>query len=396
MIDLLCGGPPDCGVTGAQFGSPPNTPFFSRIPYDFKQTAFFAEGSWDITDRFNATLGARYYDFSEDRNLYFGGIFADSDGLPTEPTNGPGSTDDDGVTPRVLLSYDLSDNVSVNAQAAEGFRLGGINDPLNIPLCTPQDLITFGNRESWEDETTWNYEVGSKTRFLNGNGAINASFFYTDISDLQVTVTAGSCSSRIVFNVPNARSIGGELEFAATLSENFDFAVSAGVNEATLESTLTETRLDGSTVVISGIEEGRRLPGVPDFQFAAAATYQQPVGQGMQGYVTGTYTYIGSRFTQVGDEVPGFGTVDLRWTTTPLGGPLTQTQFHFDPELPSYSIVNLRAGVRFDNFDIAIFGNNLFDERAFLSLDRERGLRARVGYLTNQPQTFGVTTRVDF
>jgi iron complex outermembrane receptor protein len=91
--------------------------------------------------------------------------------------------------------------------------------------------------------------------------------------------------------------------------------------------------------------------------------------------------------------------VNLLWMQpagSPIGGPLTQSQFHFDPELPSYSIVNLRVGVRFANFDIALFGNNLFDERAFLSLDRERDLRARVGYVTNQPQTFGITTRVDF
>ena len=35
--------------------------------------------------------------------------------------------------------------------------------------------------------------------------------------------------------------------------------------------------------------------------------------------------------------------------------------------------------------------NNVTDERAYLALDRERGTRARVGYLTNQPRTFGLT-----
>ncbi|HZI67159.1 MAG TPA: TonB-dependent receptor, partial [Thermoanaerobaculia bacterium] len=79
-----------------------------------------------------------------------------------------------------------------------------------------------------------------------------------------------------------------------------------------------------------------------------------------------------------------------------IGGPLTQNTFRFNPELPAYDIINARVGVRFDHFDIAIFGNNLTDERAFLALDRERGLLARVGYLTNQPRTFGITTRIDF
>jgi len=42
-----------------------------------------------------------------------------------------------------------------------GFRLGGINDPINLPLCTPKDRITFGGRDSWTDETVWDYEVGA-------------------------------------------------------------------------------------------------------------------------------------------------------------------------------------------------------------------------------------------
>jgi len=43
-----------------------------------------------------------------------------------------------------------------------------------------------------------------------------------------------------------------------------------------------------------------------------------------------------------------------------------------------------------------VFVNNVTDERAFLALDRERGLRARVGYLTNQPRTFGVSLRYNY
>jgi iron complex outermembrane receptor protein len=43
-----------------------------------------------------------------------------------------------------------------------------------------------------------------------------------------------------------------------------------------------------------------------------------------------------------------------------------------------------------------VFVNNVFDERALLGLDRERGTRARVGYLTNQPRTFGTTLRFNY
>jgi iron complex outermembrane receptor protein len=79
-----------------------------------------------------------------------------------------------------------------------------------------------------------------------------------------------------------------------------------------------------------------------------------------------------------------------------IGGPLTQATFTFNPLLPSYSLVNLRTGLTRASWEVAVFLNNLTDERALLALDRERGLRARVGYLTNQPRTFGVTLRFNY
>ena len=75
---------------------------------------------------------------------------------------------------------------------------------------------------------------------------------------------------------------------------------------------------------------------------------------------------------------------------------VTQGTFTYDPELPAYDNVNLRVGMFKDKWDIALFVNNATDEEARLALDQERGTRARVGYLTNQPRTFGITTRLNF
>jgi iron complex outermembrane receptor protein len=376
--------------------APKDSLFFSDLSYDLKQYAVFGEGTWSATDRLSLTGGLRYYSFDEDKEQIFDGIFA-QDNTGTSLVSQPGSTKADGFAPRFIAKYKVSQATNLNAQIAKGFRLGGINDPLNVPLCTAQDLVTFGGRESWKDETAWNYEVGSKSLFMGGRGSFNVTGFYVDIKDLQVSVTAGSCSSRLVFNVPKARSVGGELEFALAPTDRFDFALSFGYNDSELRSTLTSTDAVGNVSVVSGIEEGRRLPTVPKAQWSAAATYQQPITQGVQGYLTGTYSHVGSRFTQVGDEDPGFGVLNLNsFGANTIGGPLTQSTFTFDPELPAYDIVNLRLGARFSNFDVALFANNLFDERAFLALDRERGLRARVGYLTNQPRTIGISTRVDF
>ena len=88
-----------------------------------------------------------------------------------------------------------------------------------------------------------------------------------------------------------------------------------------------------------------RLPTVPKFQLAAAATYQWEVRSGTLAYLTGTYQHVGSRFTQVGDQ--DLGTLDLlSFGANTIGGPLTASTFRYDPELPAYDLLNLRVGVR--------------------------------------------------
>jgi iron complex outermembrane receptor protein len=129
---------------------------------------------------------------------------------------------------------------------------------------------------------------------------------------------------------------------------------------------------------------------------SAGVTYGWPVGAS-RAYVSGSYQHVGSRFTLIDDESPGYGTVDLNsFGSHTIGRPLTQSTFIFNPELPAYNIVNLRVGLIRDTWEVALFGDNLTDERAFLALDRERGKRARVGYLTNQPRTAGVTLRFHY
>lgn len=389
------------GIPTQGLRAPRDVLFFSDLAYDLKQVAVFGEATVSVGERLDLTGGLRYYDFVESRQQVFDGIFA-HDSTGTTVVSQPGFTRADGLAPRFIASYKVSDALTLNAQASRGFRLGGINDPLNVPLCTPEDLATFSGRESWTDETAWNYEVGAKSQLLGGRGSLNVSAFYMDIRDLQLTVTAGSCSSRLIFNVAKARSQGLEVEFTATPNEHMDFSVSAGLNDSELQSTILSA---GQPVY--GMESGNRLPSVPQVQVAAAATYGWPVGPGSRAFVTGSYQYVGSRFTEIGDHAGGicppaqpncpFGIVNMNsFAGDTIGGPLTQAIFTFDPELPAYSLVNLRAGLTGDTWEVAVFLNNVTDERAFLALDRERGTRARVGYLTNQPRTLGVSLRFDY
>ncbi len=376
--------------TAGNFGAGRDVLFFSDLAYEFEQLAVFGEMTYAFSDRFDLTAGLRWYDFTEDRVQTFDGIFA-------APGTMLGSTSADGIAPRLIASFQLNEDTQLNAQISKGFRLGGINDPLNLPLCTAEDLATFGGNDTWDDEELWNFEVGAKRNILGGRGTFNVAAFHMDISDLQATVTAGSCSSRVVFNVPDASSTGIELEFAAQLTNFFDVAISTSYVDSQLDSTLTSTDAAGNVSVVSGIKEGNRLPTVPEFQLAVAGTQRWEMKGGWAGYLTGTYQHVGSRFTQIGDQAAGFGTVNLlAFDPNNIGGPLNGSTFTFDPELPAYDILNLRLGFLNEKWDAAVFINNLTDERALLALDQERGTLARVGFLINQPRTFGVNTRIKF
>jgi iron complex outermembrane receptor protein len=382
------------GIPTRGLRAPTDSLFWSELGYSLNQFGLFGEGTLDLREGLRLTAGLRFYHFSEDKEQIFDGIFA-HDNTGTALVSQPGSADANGIAPRFIVAYDLPRNSNINAQVSRGFRLGGINDPLNLPLCTAEDLETFGGQENWDDESVWNYEVGYKSRILNGNGAFNVAGFYADIHDLQATVTAGSCSSRVVFNVDRARSAGVEVELEAAPNRYVDFALSASFTDPELRSTLNSTSADGSVSVVSGIEKGRRLPTVPQVQLAGAVTFQREVRPGSVGYVTGTYQHIGSRYTQVGDDE--LGTLDLlSFGDFTIGAPLTQSTLQYVTELPSYDLLNARVGLRRAGWDVAFFINNITDERALLSLDRERGTRARIGYLTNQPRTFGLSYRLTF
>lgn len=374
--------------TSAGFNAPPDTPYFSSVPYSFSQFALFGEGTLHFNEQWALTGGLRYYDFEEDRRLTFAGVFAD-----VGYTNQPGSTSSDGFSPRVILSFEPSNDVLLTAQVARGFRLGGINDPLNVTLCSAADRVTYSGQPTFEDEKVLNYELGAKTAFSEGRITLNAAVFYSDIDDLQVIADAGSCSSRIVLNA-QAEAVGTEVELYARPTENWDFGISATY----VQAEITESRLNAAGDPIAGIRDGNRLPTSPEFQAAASATYTWPFSSAMDGFANFTFQHVGSSYTQLADQEPPFGCVGCPGAPGffNFGTPPSVTQFTFDPELPSYEIGNLRFGVRTGSWEAAAFVNNLWDERAFLSLDRERGSRARVGYLTNMPRTYGVALRMNF
>jgi iron complex outermembrane receptor protein len=413
------------GLPSQDFGTPtPDTPFYSDLSYRLKQYAAFGEATWHVTNQWALTAGLRYYKYTEDKNLLFGGAFGlvpegvpgqtcvSGTGQPPLPTCvpqvTPASTDSSGTSPRAIVSYKPTDDAQLYAQAARGFRLGGINDPINLLLCSPTDKLVFGNQSNWKDEKTWDYELGAKTQWLDKRVTFNIDVFYSDIKNLQATTTAGTCSSRVVFNVPTARSAGVEMELFAKPSINWDFGLSASYIDAKLTSSVTSTipppagsppGTPSTEVVVGGLADGNRLPTAPKTQAAAYLGYTLPLSTQRDFFANFTVQYVGSSFSQFENEQPGFGNICTGCPNAAnpyaarldaFGGPLSTNSFTFNPELPSYTIGNLRLGLKSDHWQAAFYVNNLWDETARLALDYERGRTARLGYLTNQPRTYGL------
>ena len=218
----------------------------------------------------------------------------------------------------------------------------------------------------------------------------NAGGFYNDIKNLQVTLDAGSCSSRIVFNVDKAHSMGFEAEIGFQPADGLDLSIAGSVIEAEFDTTLPGTVLP----VATGIRDGNRLPSVPKFQIAATGSYEWPIADGTNAFVNASVQHVGTRYTQPADQENNPRTFTHR---LPFGGAPANAATTVDLKLPDYQLVNLSAGVKFDSgLSLTAYVNNLFDENPLLSFDRERGGRARLGFSVGQPRTFGMTARKSF
>ena len=160
---------------------------------------------------------------------------------------------------------------------------------------------------------------------------------------------AGSCSSRIVFNVPKAHTIGIEVRVRASAGSRASICRSPAAT-----STPSSTRRCATPTgdIIAGIRDGNRLPTVPKFQMAATATYgqrferqcrlvrQRPAGQ-----------HVGSRYTQPGDQEHSAGNFGNMIFFDPESGASAMAPIRLDRtlKLPSYDLVNLSAGIDFDS-----------------------------------------------
>ena len=233
-----------------------------------------------------------------------------------------------------------------------------------------------------------NYEIGVKSSFKRVK--LNAAVFYNDIRNLQVTLDAGTCSSRISFNVPSAHTLGTELELSTYLTNALFLTLSGSYVNAKFDSTVR----DSNGNVLGGVRKGNRLASVPEWQFSLSGTYVFPGFLGAnESYVSAIWQYVGDRITQPSDQEPEAGEFQHNFT---FGGATGTEVTSLNLVLDAYSLIHMRAGLQYDVWEFMLYADNLTNENALLSFDRERGGRARLGYRVNQPFTTGLTIRRHF
>ena len=202
--------------------------------------AGFADVNLDITDRLHLSLGARYTLDNKTGTVFRANYLGATNspllgGTPRAPllvrTNYTNSNDFDQFTPRIALSYDLSDDLTTYASFSQGFKSGGF-DMRGDAIFTPDTV------NGYEPETVNSYEVGLKGALDRLSFA--ASVFYNEYQDQQVTtqVPAIGGIASFVDNVGSSTFFGAEFEGRLQILDNLDANFAVGYLDSDFEEFL--------------------------------------------------------------------------------------------------------------------------------------------------------------
>ena len=319
------------------------------IVYAVASPAKLIDSSTDLENDFYSAYGSVGYDFNDNWNLLVEGRYTREEKSANQtqnnfPTNVPptGKLDEDFTffAPRVILNYTPTDDLLVYGSVAKGVKSGGFNPG-------SEQFPTF------DDETNWTYELGSKYTFLDGRARLNGAVYFIDWDDQQVTATdPDNTRLPITTNVAQTEVWGGEIEGFYSPTDWLQLNVGAAYIDAEYKegfSTSIEALTDcdnlpiacdqevGNTGVFitSGSLAGQNVVGTPERTFNAGAQVNWPL--------------FGSRWDFQ-------GRLDYSWLS----------KIYIDEAnagyIPSRETLNLRLGVQDDNWSIDGFCNNLTDD----------------------------------
>lgn len=327
--------------------------FIFRADGTGEATAIFGQVDYKLAETWTLSAGLRYSDEKKGDLLRQSTLLPDNEllGLFTPnviPDATPATTRNvsrswDAWTPRLGLEYRPSDDRLFYLTYSEGFKSGGFNDLSVInPPFDPEFIDSF--------------EIGAKTEWLNGRLRANASAFYYDYTDLQVSVFAsvGNITTTFTTNAAEATVKGLELDLVARPIDALDIRASLAFLDATYDNfttpygscTAANVALDSRCVGRVGLPRlinaaGNRLNNAPEFKGSLSVGYSIDLASGGQVTLFGAVNHQGRVFF-----LPANTTV------------MSQA---------SYTLVDARIGYENESGDWAVgaFVKNLTDEEYF-------------------------------
>jgi outer membrane receptor protein involved in Fe transport len=323
--------------------------------------ALFGEATWHITSRLSLLAGLRYFD--DIRNLDSATVIPFF-GLGVPGVSPPARAQNTGTIHKVNFSYHLTPGAMVYAQYSEGFRAGGTN------AATVVDVPG-----QYGPDSTRNVELGTKTKWLSGRMTANFDIYDIEIYDMQVAElfgAGGAFSGVGNASGKDAQSKGAELDVTAEPIDGLLIELGGNYTEAVLTKNLSGTgnaAYDVGALAVAGAP----VLNVPKWNASLSADYNFPL----------TDEYLGS----VGGDVQYTGLV--KQTSYDL-----EPYANFNLPLPAYTLVNLRAAVRWRDYQLQLYIDNLFDKNAYVNVIND--VDDPYNVITNRPRTIGVRLSANF
>lgn len=176
----------------------------------------FGESTFEVFADTNLTVGVRYTRDEYDLDVE-GRIGNDSFPLPgnTFQLNDTFSK----LTYRAILDHDFTPDVMGYASYSRGFRSGGYSLAFPGNAAAPAEAV--------KPEVLDAFEVGLKTKLLNGRMTLNGAAFYYDYSDLAINFVQPG--GNLVLNAAKARIMGLDVDFNARLGGGFNITGGLGI-----------------------------------------------------------------------------------------------------------------------------------------------------------------------
>jgi iron complex outermembrane receptor protein len=274
---------------------------------DFKNYAFFADGTFNFNDRFRLIAGLRWTkDDLSFQHLY---NFSPSagPGIRTAPVgSGPtaflsGENDSDNVSGRIGAQFDWTDDIMTYATYARGYKGPAFNVFFNM---------SANNAQVLDAETADSFELGLKSTLLDGRMLLNGAAYWVKYDDFQANnfLFLNNVLITTLTNAGKVTSGGVELEMQLQPTDRFSLSAGFSYNEARVDEFFTPP---GQAPTV---RNGTALPLAPKFKGSAVAEYAIPIGN-FELTPQLLVAYQDESFADLNEpaplRIPGYTTVDL-------------------------------------------------------------------------------------